>query len=120
MNMSAYLIGLLICFSLVISDAEHLFLCLSVICRCSSEKYPFPSLAHFIFSWFVCIFDIELHELFVLEVNSLWVSSFANISSYSEGCPYLSLRVSFWYAKAFKVNLVPFSDLWFIFHFSKR
>ena len=72
------------------------------------------------FSWFVCIFDIELHELFVLEVNSLWVSSFANISSYSEGCPYLSLRVSFWYAKAVKVNLVPFSELWFIFHFSKR
>ena len=64
MNMSAYLIGLLICFSLVISDAEHLFLCLSVICRCSSEKYPFPSLAHFIFSWFSCVFDIELHELF--------------------------------------------------------
>ena len=72
------------------------------------------------FSWFVCIFDIELHELFVLEVNSLWVSSFANISSYSEGCPCLSLRVSFWYTKAFKVNLVPFSDLWFIFHYSER
>ena len=52
MNVSAYLIGLLILISLVISDAEHLFLCLFVISRHSSEKYPFRSLAHFIFSWF--------------------------------------------------------------------
>ena len=39
-------------------------MCLSAICRLSSEKYPFWSLAHF-FSLFVCIFDNELHKLFV-------------------------------------------------------
>ena len=60
-------------------------------------------------------------SLYVLEMNSLRVSSFANIPLYSEGCPCLSLRVSFWYAKVSKVNLVLFSDLrifsFFIFVF---
>ena len=65
--------------------------------------------------FFLCLYVFLILSfmscLYVLEMNSLWVSSFANISSYSEGCPCLSLRVSFWYTKAFKVNLVPFSDL---------
>ena len=65
MNVSAYLIGLLILISLVISDAEHLFMYLSALCKFSLEKHPFRSLAPFFFSWFVCIFDIELHRLFV-------------------------------------------------------
>ena len=38
MNVSAYLNGLLICISRVISDAKHLFMCPSAICRLSSEK----------------------------------------------------------------------------------
>ena len=53
-------------------------------------------------------------------MNPLWVSSLANIFSYSENCSYLSLKVSFRYANAFKVNSAPLSDLWFIFHYAKR
>ena len=64
MNVSAYIIGLLIFISLVIRDAEQLFMRLSALCKFSLEKHPFQSLAHF-FSWFICIFYIELHELFV-------------------------------------------------------
>ena len=37
-----------------------------------------------------------------------------------EDYPCLSLRISFRYANAFKVNSVPLSDLWFIFHYSRR
>ena len=73
-----------------------------------------------IFFFLVCMYFFILSCmscLYVSAMNSLWISSFANISSYSEGCPYLSLRVSFWYAKAFKVNSVLFSDLWFTFIF---
>ena len=107
--------------SVTFHDTEHHFMCLSAICRLSSEKYPFWSLAHF---FFLCLYVFLIMScmscLYVLELNSLWVSFLANISSYSEGCPCLSLRVSFWYTKAFKVSLAPFSDLWFIFHFSKR
>ena len=50
----------------------------------------------------------------------MWVSSLANIFSYSEDCSYLSLKVSFRYANAFKVNSASLSDLWFIFHYAKR
>ena len=120
MNVSAYLIGLLICISLVISDAKHLFMCQSALAHSGFPQRnnhfdPWP----FFFSLGVYVFLILscVSCLYVLEMNSLWVSSFENISSYSEGCPYLSLRVSFWYSKAFRLIRSHFliCGLFFIF-----
>ena len=59
-----YLRVVLLCTSLIISNAEHLFMCLQAICTSSSEKCLFRSCAHFQLD--CLLFDaFELYELFV-------------------------------------------------------
>ena len=84
----------LICISVMVSDAEHLFISLWTLCMSSLEKCLFKSFPYFLIGIFVFLEGSHVNSLYILEIKPLSEVSLASMFSYTAGSVFIWMLFS--------------------------